>query len=90
MRLKRLLSTIEINHSSNKPIYPITFEIDNDNNALIRSVMSTKLGRKDRHSSEFQKGQPDIFHRARDSCTCNSTFSPLQLISCPSINRIKG
>lgn len=47
MRLKRLLSTIEINHSSNKPIYPITFEIDNDNNALIRSVMSTKLGRKD-------------------------------------------
>lgn len=61
MRLKRLLSTIEINHSSNKPIYPITFEIDNDNNALIRSVMSTKLGRKDRHSSEFQKKDGQIF-----------------------------
>lgn len=90
MRLERMLSTIEINHRSNKPIYPITFQIDNDNNAIIRSVMSTKLGRKDRHSPEFQKRTTRYFSSSSRFLHVQNYTPPLQLISSPSINGIKG
>lgn len=89
MRLERMLSTIEINHRSNKPIYPITFQIDNDNNAIIRSVMSTKFGRKDRHSPEFQKRTTRYFSSSSRFLHVQN-YTPLQLISSPSINGIKG
>ena len=46
MRLERVVHTIEINHRANKPIYPITFETDNDNNTIIPSIVSTKVAEK--------------------------------------------
>ena len=84
MRLERVVHTIEINHRANKPIYPITFETDNDNNTIIPSIVSTKVAEKpailpifktieNRRSIFFSLSSPDF-------CTCRDT-SPRQLIS---------